>query len=195
MTDDERSAVVGDLFRKTDREVWVVTAKSGDQRGGLVATSVSQASIVPDLPRVTVSISRQHFTWELIESAGAFCLNLLSASQQELVWHFGLQSQRDVDKFEGLPLDDVAMEGDFCAPVIADVAGWLYCRVEADLDCGDRTLYLAEVVSAGTHSNEPPLTIQSVIKQARPEKLVELHDQMTRNAAIDTRAIQAWRRR
>src|SRR5580693_5111141 len=63
--------------RKLDRELWVVTAADGDQKGGLIATFVSLASIAPALPRVLVGISRRHRTWELIESSGAFVLHLL----------------------------------------------------------------------------------------------------------------------
>src|SRR5579859_4521373 len=50
------------LFAWLDREVWLLTAQDGERRSGLVATFVSQASIVPELPRVLVALSRQHFT-------------------------------------------------------------------------------------------------------------------------------------
>ena len=45
------SAAASALFRRLDREIWVVTARAGEGRGGLIATFVSQASIVPELPR------------------------------------------------------------------------------------------------------------------------------------------------
>src|SRR5438552_135293 len=90
------------LFAWLDQEVWLVTAQAADRRSGLIATFVNQASIVPDLPRVLVALSKQHFTWELVEASGAFALHLLAEEQIELVWRFGLESGRDTDKLAGL---------------------------------------------------------------------------------------------
>src|SRR5207245_9201400 len=75
-----------------DREVWLVTACAGERRGGLIATFVSQASLVPDLPRMVVGIARQHHTWGLIEASGAFALHLLGQDNLDWVGHFGLRS-------------------------------------------------------------------------------------------------------
>jgi len=86
------------LFAWLDRELWLVTSQARGCRSGLIATSVLQASIVPDLPRVLVSIAQQHFTCELIEHSGSFALHLLG--QDDIAWvrRFGLRSGRDVDK-------------------------------------------------------------------------------------------------
>src|SRR5258708_6116788 len=90
------------LFRRLDRELCLVTARAGERRGGLIATFVSQASIVPSLPRVILGIARQHYTWTLIESSGAFAMHLLAEEQLDWVWRFGLRTGRDGDKLEGL---------------------------------------------------------------------------------------------
>src|SRR5215468_3708886 len=92
------------LFAWLDREVWLVTAQAGGRRGGLIATFVSPASIVVDLPRMTVGIARQHHTWGLIEASGAFGLHLLGPEQLDWVWHFGLSTGRGRDKMDGMPV-------------------------------------------------------------------------------------------
>ena len=51
------------------------TAGAGADRGGLIATFVSQASIVPDLPRVLVGLGKRHHTRGLVEASGAFGLH------------------------------------------------------------------------------------------------------------------------
>ena len=58
------------------------------------------------------------------------------------MWRFGLRSGRDADKLAGLSMT-TATTG---SPILTDALGWLDCRVEARLDTGDRTVYLAEVV-------------------------------------------------
>src|SRR5437764_167787 len=130
------------LIAWLDRELWLVTAQAGSRRGGLIATFVSPASIVADLPRMVVGLARTHHTWELVEASSAFALHLLGEQHLEWVWHFGLQSGRDVDKFEGLGFR-TELTG---SPLLDEAIGWLDCRVEARLDTGDRTVYLAEVL-------------------------------------------------
>jgi flavin reductase (DIM6/NTAB) family NADH-FMN oxidoreductase RutF len=130
------------LFAWLDREVWLVTARAGERRGGLVATFVSQASLSPDAPRVLVGLAPQHHTQELIAQSGSFALHLLCEENLDLVWRFGLASGHDVDKFAGL----VAGQGPTGSPLLEAAVGWLDCRVEASLDTGGRVVHVAEVV-------------------------------------------------
>lgn len=177
------------LFRRLDRELWVVTSCDAARRGGLIATFVSQASIVPAMPRVVVGLARQHHTWGLIEASGAFVLHLLDEAQLDWVWRFGLRSGRDGDKLEGLATRPAASG----APLLTEAPGWLDCRVEGRLDTGDRTVYLAEVLDAQAPGSASLLTV-SRLRQLIPEdRLRELEEQMRRDAAIDARAIAAWR--
>ena len=177
------------LFAWLDREVWLVTAGRPNRRGGLIATFVSQASIVPDLPRVLVGLARQHHTWELVEASGAFALHLLGEQHVELVWRFGLQSGRDVDKFVGLGVRTEATG----SPLLAEAVGWLDCRVEDRFDTGDRTVYLGAVVQAQVTHFAPPLTVKRLLELAPPEQLAELKRQRHFDSYRDAEAIQAWR--
>src|SRR5262245_56568053 len=178
------------LFAQLDREIWLVTACAGARRGGLAATSVSQASIVPELPRVLVGLAKQHRTWELVEASGAFGLSLLSEEHLHLVWRFGLRSGRDFDKLEDLPIH-TATTG---SPLLMDCLGWLDCRVEDRLDTGDRTIYLAEVVQAEVLRAATPLTTKRMVQASPVEKLRDLKEQMLRDGAVDAAAIRAWRK-
>jgi flavin reductase (DIM6/NTAB) family NADH-FMN oxidoreductase RutF len=177
------------LFARTARELWLLTAAAGGRRGGLIATFVGEASIVPDLPRVVVGIAKQHHTWQLIEASGAFALHLLGEEHIDWVWRFGLRSGRDLDKLAGLAVT----AGTTGSPILSDALGWLECRVEARLDTGDRTVYLAAVVREEARSDTPPLTARRMIELAPPERLRELKEQMARDIDIDGAAIRAWR--
>src|SRR5579859_3944069 len=121
------------LFERVDREVWIVTAAQAGRRGGLVATFVAPASIVPEMPRIIAGIAKTHETWKLIAASGAFAAHLVEESQAALVWRFGLQSSRDVDKFAGLEVDTAATGN----PILREVLAWLDCRVETRMDTGD----------------------------------------------------------
>jgi flavin reductase (DIM6/NTAB) family NADH-FMN oxidoreductase RutF len=179
------------LFAWLDREIWLVTAQAETRRGGLIATFVNVASIVPDMPRMLVGVSRQHHTWELIERSNAFALHLLGERHLDWVWRFGLESGRARDKLHDLPVRPVITG----SPVLEDAIGWLDCRVEGRLDAGDRTVYLAEVVQGGVTNFAPPLTFQRLLQLAPQAKLAELKRQLHRDGEIDAEAIRKWRSR
>jgi flavin reductase (DIM6/NTAB) family NADH-FMN oxidoreductase RutF len=177
------------LFAWLDREVWLVTAQAGSRRGGLIATFVNPASIVPDLPRMLVGLSHLHHTWELVEQSNAFALHLLSEQHLDWVWRFGLQSGRGQDKLEGLRVRALSSG----SPVLEDAIGWLDCRVEGRLEVGDRTIYLAEVVEGGVTHFAPPLTFQRLLQLAPPAQLAELKRQLHQDSELDAEAIRRWR--
>jgi flavin reductase (DIM6/NTAB) family NADH-FMN oxidoreductase RutF len=185
------ATAVATLFACLDRELWLVTAQAGGRRGGCIATFVSQASIVPELPRMLLGVARQHYTWELIEASGAFALHLFGEDRLDWVWRFGLDSGRGRDKLEGLRLEASGT----AAPLLEDALGWLDCRVEARLDTGDRTVYLAEVVGCRVSGAAAPLTFRRLLQLAPPERARELKRSLQEDSVVDAEAIREWRRR
>lgn len=170
---------ITDILRLLDREIWLVTATHQERRGGLIATFVNNASIVPEAPRMLVGIAKQHHTWGLIEASRAFTLHLLDESQLDWVWRFGLESGNASDKFADMPA---------LCPVAV-----LECRVEASLDTGDRTVYVAEVAAGRLEKPTSPLTMQRLLQLASPERMQQLRAGMLRDAAVDAEAIRVWR--
>lgn len=179
------------LINLLDPPLWVVTAAHGDQRGGLVATNVTSASIVPDLPRMVVGLARQHHTHALADASGAMTLHLLTAAQVGWVWQFGMTTGRQCDKLSELAWTP----GPTGSPVLTDALGWLACRVEARLDTGDRTLFLVEVVATGGPLTGTPLTLKAMLALASPEQKAEMKRQYEADGAVDAAAIRAWRGR
>jgi flavin reductase (DIM6/NTAB) family NADH-FMN oxidoreductase RutF len=168
------------ILRLLDREIWLITATHNKTRAGLIATFVSNASIVPELPRMVIGIAKQHYTWSVIEASRTSKLHLLDESQIDMVWRFGLQSGHTIDKFAGLQT--------------IDAVAWMQCNVEASLDSGDRTIYLGEVVDGHIEKSAPILTLRRVLELAPPERLAELREGMKRDALVDAAAILDWRR-
>ena len=155
-----------EIFDRLDRELWLITARAGEQCSGLIATYVSRVSLVPELPRVTIAIAKHHFTHELIEASNAFCMHLIGEDQIDWVWRFGIPSGREVDKLHGL----ATSTGASGSPILTDAPAWLDCRVEARMDTGDRTVYLAEVLDARIERTATPLTFKRLLELAPPEQ-------------------------
>lgn len=178
------------LFEELDRELWLITARVGDRSSGLIATYVSRVSLVPTLPRVTVALAKHHFTHELIQTSNAFCMHLVDEEHIDWVWRFGIQSGREADKLRGL----MTSSGASGSPILAGAPAWLDCRVEARMDTGDRTVYLAEVLDAHMVQPETPLTLKRLLELAPAERLKELKLSLERDIEIDCEAILEWRR-
>jgi flavin reductase (DIM6/NTAB) family NADH-FMN oxidoreductase RutF len=120
----------------------VVVTAAGGRGNGQVAVSVHGASIVPQRPRLTVALWKDNLTHDLVHHAGAFAVHLLRDDQDELVYHFGLQSGRDVDKLATVPYE-IGVTG---TPLLLDCLGVFECRVLNQMDGGDLTVFLGEVV-------------------------------------------------
>jgi flavin reductase (DIM6/NTAB) family NADH-FMN oxidoreductase RutF len=180
-----------DIFDRLDRELWLVTARAGEQSSGLIATYVSRVSLVPALPRVTIALAKHHFTHELIEVSNSFCMHPVGEDQIDWVWRFGVPSGREVDKLDGLPTS----KGTSGAPILTDAPAWLDCRVEARMDTGDRTVYLAEVLDAQVERTATPLTIKRLLELAPAERLREMKQALECDIELDRAAILDWRRR
>jgi flavin reductase (DIM6/NTAB) family NADH-FMN oxidoreductase RutF len=177
------------LLERSDAPLWIVTARSGERTGGLVATFVNAASIAPQCPRVVVGLARSHHTWSLVESSRAFALHLVAENRIDLVWRFGVNSGRNRDKLADLKWH----AGSTGSPILENALGWLDCRVETQMETGDRTIYLAEIVDARVLDPGKPLTVKRMLEIASGEQLQELKRQRTEDAAVDAKLILEWR--
>jgi flavin reductase (DIM6/NTAB) family NADH-FMN oxidoreductase RutF len=179
-----------EIFDRLDRELWLITASAGNRQSGLIATYASRASTVPKLPRVTIALAKHHFTHELIQGSNAFCMHLIDEDHIDWAWHFGIPSGRDIDKLRGMATH-VGVTG---SPILEGALAWLDCRVEAQLDTGDRTVYLAEALDARMVQATTPLTLKRLLKLAPADKLLEMKHALEDDMDLDRRAILEWRR-
>lgn len=176
----DNTQTIGEVLRLIDREVWIITAAHGKDRGGLVATWVSPASIDPQQPAMLVGIAPNHHTAELIDGSEAFAAHLLTADEIDLVWRFGLASGRDLDKLAGLEFTSSASG----TPILGCCLAWLDCRVVARYDAGDRLYYWADVEAAGRLKAGAPLRESQVVAAATAEQAQAMRQGRLKDVAI-----------
>lgn len=186
---EPNARAIARVFDLYDPPLWLVTAAHEGRRGGLIATFAVRASIVEGLPRMVLGIARQHHTWGLIEGGGRFALHLLYPHQLDLVWRFGLASGHQTDKFAGLAR--ATTPGG--QPLIREALAWLDCQVEACLNTGDRSVYLAAVTAGASTGAAAPLGIQALLTATPPQRRAAMDALYVRDGQIDAAAIQAWR--
>ena len=182
-------AQIGKVYAQLDPPLWLVTAADGGRRGGLIATTVAQASIVAEMPRQLITVGKRHNTHALIEGSGAFAMHLIDETQLDLVWRFGLQSGRDVRQ---VCRPGVSHRIDR-KPALARGVGLVRLPGGRRMDSGDRTIYLAAVVDGRLERTDPPLTNRRFFELAPPDKQKIMDEQYEQDARLDALSIQEWR--
>lgn len=178
------------IFRSVDREIWIVTAASGERRGGLVATWVSHSSIDRERPVVSAGIAPNHFTGELINESGRFALHLITAAQAAMALRFALGSGRDQDKFADV---DFTL-GESGSPILTGALSWLECQVFSQYETGDRIYYWADITAAQRRGDAAPLRTGELMALASDQQRAELQHDLRHDVAALRPLAERWRK-
>ncbi len=81
------------------------------------------------------------------------------------------------------------------SPLLSEALAWFDCRVEARMDSGDRSIYLAAVVDGRLQRTGVPLTARRFFQIAPPDKRKIMDEQHDHDSRLDALAIQEWRER
>ena len=145
--------------------VFMVATKAGDRANGCITNTCIQVANSPT--RVAIAVINANYTCDLIKESGKFTLSMLDQTvTYETIQYWGMQSGRDVDKMNGIPLP----EDDNGIPYM----GWaacavLSCTVVNSMDLGSHTLFVAEVTDAKKLSSEAPLTYADYHANVKPK--------------------------
>ena len=116
--------------------VTVVTARSSDGPVGMAVGSFASVSLEPPLVAFFAGLSSA--SWPQIEEAGAFCVNVLAADQEDLSRRF---ASKDDDKFTGIGWEP-AVSG---SPLLQGVLAWIDCDIESVTPAGDHVCVMGRV--------------------------------------------------
>ncbi len=121
---------------------------------GMTASSFCSVSLHP--PLVSVCLGNHLPTRALVEQSGAFAVSFLGKDQAPLGQLF---ARPHPDRFtaSGQPWQ-TSLSG---CPVLANAVGWLDCRVVHAYPGGDHTIFVGEVLAAGTPRVTAPLLFHS----------------------------------
>lgn len=135
--------------------VVAVTTKAGNKQDGMTANA-TYISQVP--PLILISVSKEFTTYELIEKAKEFAINILSEKQIDLAKKLGSVHGKGIDKLKeySIPSEAASIVK---APLIKDCFGHIECKVRSSFSEieGDHALYIGEVVSFKMDNSLKPL--------------------------------------
>lgn len=134
----------------------VVAAGTPDEANALAVAWIGIASHTP--PSVSMALRRTRRTYEIIVERGEFTVNFPSADQVAQADLFGIVSGRKEDKFAlsgWTPVPSAIVS----APLIAECAYNLECRVTHEIGIGEYALVVGEIVES--HAEESVLDTTS----------------------------------
>jgi flavin reductase (DIM6/NTAB) family NADH-FMN oxidoreductase RutF len=137
--------------------LYVATSRDASGPAGGTVTWLSQSSFTP--PLVMVAIKGDSALYRAISESGIFAIHIVGKGQQELATAFFKGSRASEDTLNGYKV----RPGETGAPLLVDAAAWFECRVINKMGGGDHTVFLAELISAGAHSqreDERPLALR-----------------------------------
>lgn len=140
-------AIQRKIFGRFATGITVVTARAGELLHGMTANAVSSLSLDP--PLVLVAVDRRAAMHGILQSAGAYALNILAEDQQELSARFAKSGPKDLSDLELR----TAVTG---APLLAGTLGWVDCQLAQVVPGGDHDLFIGEIL-AGEFADGRPL--------------------------------------
>jgi flavin reductase (DIM6/NTAB) family NADH-FMN oxidoreductase RutF len=137
-------------MRRAAAPVAVVTVDAGDLKYALTVGSLVSLSLEPALIGVSIGHASQSHT--PLRDAGRFAVSVLAGDQEALAQHFA-RSVPPIALWEGIELRESGLP----EPLVAGAVAWLECRVVAEHEAGDHTVFVGEVVSIELGRNAPAL--------------------------------------
>jgi flavin reductase (DIM6/NTAB) family NADH-FMN oxidoreductase RutF len=136
---------------KLTHGMYVLTTKNG----GCFVDAVCQIS-GGDNPLVSVAVMKKNYTNELMHIEDKFAISIFGENDNvELIKNFGLQSMRDINKFELSPNKIELVED---VPVIKDTLGYLVLEKVDTIENDTHTLFIGRVIEGDIFKNDKPMT-------------------------------------
>ena len=145
--------------------LFVVTTKKDEGQNGCIVNTVSMLTDEPK--RITVFVNKANYTEQLLRENKQFNVSVLTESTPFSVFErFGFQSGKTVDKFADVNYP-TAENGLYYLPQNANAV--ISAKVVDCHDYGTHTLFVAEVTSAKTLSDEKSVTYEYYQNNIKPK--------------------------
>ena len=137
--------------------MYVLTSKSQDGQEVSAATVnwLTQTSFAP--PLVAVGVKGDSTAHAHITDTGVFAVNVIGKDQLDTAFTFFKSLEREGDSIGGQAF--VAGPETGCA-LLTNSPAWWECKVVSQLDQGDHTLFLGEVLEAGMRAEDQTILMR-----------------------------------
>ena len=80
--------------------LFVLTSRVGDKDNGCIINTAGQVTSEPN--RISIAVNKANLTHDMVKESGKFNISILSEKASfDIFKHFGFQTGKNVDKFDG----------------------------------------------------------------------------------------------
>ncbi|MBO5883724.1 MAG: flavin reductase [Clostridia bacterium] len=145
--------------------LYLLTTKDEHKDNGCIVNTVTQVAESP--VRISVSVSKRNLTCEMIEKSGEFNVSAItSLASFDLFRHFGMQSGREADKFDGFNGVKRSANGIYYLTETSNM--YLSAKVLNSYDLGTHMLFIAEVTEGEVLSPYSTCTYGEYQREIKP---------------------------
>ncbi len=133
--------------------LFVLGTRLGEDISASTVNWVTQVSFKP--PLVVVGVKADSTSFQMVKEGRVFSLNVLGKGQKGLAASFFKPLRKVGNKFEDIPF----YTKETGAPILPDATAFLECQVTDIVERGDHAVVVGEVINAGVHREDEPLTM------------------------------------
>ena len=153
--------------------LFVLTARSGEKDNGCIINTAGQVTSSPN--RISITVNKDNLTHDMVMERGKFNISILSEKASfDIFKHFGFQSGKTTDKFQGYSASKRSENGIYY--ITEGTNAYISASVEQTIDLGSHTMFIAAVEDMEVLADEPSASYayyQSSIKpqpEAKPSQ-------------------------
>ena len=135
--------------------LYAVTARHGAEVSMMTANWLTQCSFEP--PMLMLAVESDSHTRQVIESSGAFAINIYENGQRDLAGDLGRTFRKHPEKIDEVTWQPGPLTG---SPRLDSALAWAECKIVSSMPAGDHILFVTEVVEVGLNREGVPLTLK-----------------------------------
>ena len=153
-------------MHKLSYGLFVLTARDGDKDNGCIVNTAIQAASAPN--QLSVCVNKANYTNEMIQKTGKFVVSIISQGAEfDLFKHFGFQSGRNVNKFDGFT-DYARCENGLCY-ITKGTNAYISVTVTGTQDLGSHTMFVGTIDDMEILSDERSATYEYYFENIKPK--------------------------
>lgn len=146
--------------------LFLLTSKEDKKDNGCIINTAIQVANNPT--RISIAVQKNNFTHDMVLATNMFNVSSISTTADfELFKRFGMQSGKNINKFEGFADVNRSENGILYLTKASNM--YMSCKVTEHFDLGSHTLFIAELTDAQVLSEDASCTYGFYQSNIKPQ--------------------------
>lgn len=153
-------------LNKISYGLFVITSSINQKANGCIVNTVMQVTSSPN--RISVAVNKDNYTNEILQKTDEFNVSVISEKGNfDLFKHFGFQSGKNVDKFDGF--SDYKIGNNNIPYITKGTNAVIQAKIIERTDVGTHTLFIADVIDSFLLDETPSATYEYYFANIKPK--------------------------